>query len=142
MAALTADKNRRSRGSARHLSLPVDGGSVIYKGAIVAIDANGYAIPASDAAGLQVAGIAYEKVDNSAGANGAKRVRVEFDAEFLMDCASITQAMVGDLMEVVDDQTVDDAAGAGTVNNINLGRLTEFVSATSGWVFVPGISTL
>src|SRR3990172_9400021 len=49
-----------------------------------------------------------------------------------------TQAMVGVNMVTVDDNTVDDIAGA--TNDIVVGKLTEFVSTTSGWVHVPGLT--
>lgn len=141
MAALTANKNLEARAYVKGLDpFPVAASTVIYKGAIVALNAAGFAVPAADTAGLQVVGIAHDKVDNSTGANGDKNVIVEYGREYLMAAASITQALVGDLMYVVDDQTVDDAAGP--TNDIAVGRLTRFVSTTSGWVFVPGLSGL
>jgi len=113
--------------------------TTIYKGAIVCIDAAGNAVAGADTAGLQVAGIAHETVAN-AGAAGAKLIVVEYDAEFLFAATSITLAMVGDLMVIVTDNDVDDAAGA--TNDISVGRLIEFVSTTSGWVYVPGLTGL
>lgn len=139
MAALTADSNRQARGIGKVYRLPVKASTNIYKGAIVAIDAGGFAVAGADTAGLQVIGIAMEKVLNT-GADGAAFVHVDSDREFLFAASSITQAMLGDLMVIVDDNTVDDAAGA--TNDIAVGRLTHFVTTTSGWVFVPGLSTL
>ncbi len=47
--------------------------------------------------------------------------------------------MIGTSMVVVDNNTIDDVAGA--TNDIPVGKLTEFVSTTSGWVYVPGLTT-
>lgn len=140
MTALAANANRAARGTQfQMVSLPVNDGAVIYKGAIVMIDADGYAIAATDTAGLRVAGIAHDKRDNTGGAAGALQVPVEFGREYLFAATSITQAMLGASMMVVDDNTMDDAAGA--TNDRVLGNLTEFVSTTQGWVYVPGLST-
>jgi len=139
MTALAANANREVRGVGRTLRVPVATAKHIYKGAIVAIDANGFATPGTDTAGLQVIGIAMEDVNNT-GADGALFVHVDCEREFLFTASSITQAMLGDLMVIVDDNTVDDAAGA--TNDIAVGRLTQFVSTTSGWVCVPGLTTL
>lgn len=139
MAALAAAANRQARGTCKTIRVPVKATTQIWKGAIVALDANGFAIPATDTAGLQVAGIAAESKLGGA-TDGAVYVQVEYDRAYLFTASSITQAMLGDLMVVVDDNTVDDAAGP--TNDIAVGRLDEFVSTTSGWVYVPGISTL
>lgn len=40
----------------KYLALPVKGATTIYQGAIVAVDANGYAIPGKKAADLKAAG--------------------------------------------------------------------------------------
>jgi hypothetical protein len=138
MAVLTAARNRQTRNaSVKHMVLPISNVK-IFKGAIVMIDASGHAVNGSDTAALQTVGIAHETVDNSAGSAGAINVIVEYDAEFLFTATSITQAMLGDLMVCVDNDVVDDAAGA--TNDITVGRLIQFVSTTSGWVYVPGLS--
>ena len=66
MAALTAarDTSEISNG-ARHLILPVKGSTTIYQGALVALDASGYAVPGSKAATLTAAGRAEETVANT-----------------------------------------------------------------------------
>jgi len=42
--------------------------------------------------------------------------------------------MLGEMMYVVDDQTVDDAVGT---NAIKAGTLVDYESATSGWIQLP-----
>lgn len=139
MTALAADAQREKRGVGRVMTFPVDGGSVIYKGAIVAVNAAGFAIPAADAAGIAVVGVAAEKRDATGLADGVLKINVDCDCEFKFVASSITQAMVGLVpMTVVDDNTVDDAAGP--TNDIAVGKLTEFLSTTLGWVYVPGLT--
>lgn len=138
MAALTTNRNRLARSTCRLLAYPVAASTTIYKGALVALDANGFAVNAADTAGLQVVGVAAEKVDNAGGANGDKKIVIEAEREYLFAASSITQAMVGDVMYVVDNDTVDDAAGP--TNDVAVGRLTEFISTTQGWVYIPGLT--
>lgn len=133
---LSADANRQSRGGPGiNLRYPVVASDIIYKGALVSINAAGYAIPASDTAATFCVGVADEKVDNSSGSAGDKWVRVLSGRAFRITASSITQAMVGESMCVVDDNTVDDAAD--TTNDVIVGRLVEFISTTEGWVYIP-----
>ncbi len=113
-------------------SYPVAASTKIYQGAVVMINSSGFAVPAADAAGGKVVGIAEKTVDNSAGANGDLKVNCRRGV-FLLNATSITQAMVGTVMYVVDDNTIDDATGT---NSIKAGRLVEFVTTTSGWVLI------
>lgn len=110
----------------------VKGSTKIYDGSLVCVTgAGGYAIPAADAAGNIFVGMALRYVDNSAGADGAKTVRVRRMGVFEFNASSITQAMVGDLMYVVDDQTFDETSPG---NSIPCGVLVKYVSATKGWI--------
>lgn len=133
MAALTASRNTVSK-ELDVYGYPVLTNTHIFKGAIVCVDDNGFAIPAADTANLRVVGVAEEEVDNNPGASGDRWVRVRTDRAFLFNASSITQAMLGDVMYVVDDNTVDDAAGV--TNEVPVGRLVEFVSTTSGYVAI------
>ena len=76
MAALTAarDTSEISNG-ARHLILPVKGSTTIYQGALVALDASGYAVPGSKAATLTAAGRAEGKAVANTGADGEVSIR-------------------------------------------------------------------
>ncbi|MDA2916454.1 hypothetical protein MYX64_06395 [Nitrospinae bacterium AH_259_B05_G02_I21] len=130
MAVLT-DNRETDRKDGILLAIPVKGTTKIYKGAMVAVDANGFLVPASDTAALRSGLVAYEKVDNSAGADGDLKCRVYRRGIFKFAASSITQAMVGDMMYVVDDQTFDEATGT---NAIMAGRLVDFESATEGWI--------
>ncbi len=113
-------------------SYPIAASTKIYQGSIVMVNSSGFLVPAADAAGGKVVGVAEKTVDNSAGSNGDLRVNVRRGV-FLLDATSITQAMVGTVMYVVDDHTFDDATGT---NSIKAGRLVDFVSTTSGWILI------
>lgn len=101
---------------AKYLSLPVKGKTVIFQGSLVALDAQGYAIPGKKAAGLTAAGRAEETVENQGG-DGAQSVRVARGVFVFGNTAAaankLTQAHVLQPCYIEDDQTVS-ALAAGT----------------------------
>ena len=105
------------------------GTDIIYKGGMVCYGADGLAVAAADTKSFTFAGVAAEKVDDSAGA-GTKWCKLYTEGLFLLVATSITQAMVGQMMYVADDQTYDDTS----THLIPCGILIEYVSATSGWI--------
>src|SRR3990172_2008734 len=131
--ALAADRETDQKEAGVKL-FPVPTNTVIFKGGLVAINSGGFAAPAADTASFRVVGVAMENANNNPGANGAKSVRVVSGRLHRFAATSITQAMVGTVMYVVDDQTFDD--GLGT-NAVKAGQLAEFVSTTEGWLFIP-----
>ena len=102
----------------------------IPKGALVNINAAGYATNSTDASGETFAGVAYETVDNSAGSAGDKVIRVETRGtfEFVDGGGNGAQTDVGVEFKIVDNQTVTDAA---TTNNLKCGVCVESVDATT-----------
>jgi hypothetical protein len=111
----------------------------IYKGALVALNADGYLEPASDAAGKVLAGIAYEECDNTLDGHsqGGKSCRVMRDGVFRLEASSVAQALVGRRVYVVDDATVDET----TSHSLLAGVVVEVVSSTVCWVDVgPGVA--
>jgi phage major head subunit gpT-like protein len=129
--ALAADRETQQKESAVKTYL-VKASTTVYKGGLVGTDSNGYALPAADASGMKVVGVAMETVVQTA--SSTSKVRVSSDRLFLLNASSITQAMVGQVMYVVDDNTFDDALGT---NGIKAGQLAEYVSATLGWLYIP-----
>lgn len=128
-SVLTADKDvDRKEGGLQ--SFPVTSGEVIYKGALVCVDTDGYLLAAADTAGYKFVGVAYEKKDNSDGDDAALSCRVYTEGAFLLTCTAITQAMVGQIMYIVDDGVVDD----DSTNHVAAGILVQYVSETLGWV--------
>jgi len=128
MTALAADRetSRKEPGFKSYLV----GTDILYKGGMVTVDADGKAVAGQAAAGHKFVGVASEKVDDSAAA-GTKWCKVYTEGLFLLVATSITQAMVGQMMYLTDDQTFDDVPGTVT---IPCGILVEYVSATSGWI--------
>lgn len=101
----------------------------IFKGANVCFNTSGYATKAADTASFKFAGVAMETVDNSAGAAGDEEVRIWREGVFDMNCASATQAWVGQTVYAVDDNLV--ALAATTTNDIPVGTVVAYTSATS-----------
>jgi len=113
------------------IKYPVKASTTIAKDDLVAIDASGYAIPATDTAGLRFVGVCAKGVVNS-GANGAKEVEVYRTGVISMAATSITQAMVGTTMYVVDKNTFDNTSS----NLIACGTLVKVISTTLGWIYI------
>lgn len=122
MAPLTAStKIQRRQGET--FSLEVKQSVTIHRGALLALDATGWAAPATAAANLTAAGVADESVASVA-TNGDARVQT-LQGCFLLknDGGSpVTRAHIGGDCFIVDDQTVSsDATGtsrAGTVREV------------------------
>ncbi|MFN3652220.1 MAG: hypothetical protein ACK47B_21795 [Armatimonadota bacterium] len=125
MAAATKDREaKRQDGTLKAEPMAV---AKVFKGTLVNHNAAGYAAPAGANANETFAGVAYEAADNTGGAVGDKKVRVEKVGEYEFVAAGIVQADVGKEVYVTDDQTVQIAAPA---NAIKCGVISEYVSAT------------
>lgn len=127
MAALTTERSTNEIANGAHsLVLPVKASTTIYQGAIVAIDASGYAIPGKKATGLKTAGRAEETVVND-GADGAVTIQVTRGVFVYNNTATaankITEANVLGPCYIEDDQTVTKLATgasiAGTVVRVD-----------------------
>jgi hypothetical protein len=135
MAAITAAVDRPKKGIGKTRRYLMAASTAIVKGALVSVDATtGLAKNAVAGAVDGVVGVATENVTSAA--SGSYYIQVEYDCEFRFAASSIAQGNVGDLMLVVDNNTVDETSAGSAV----VGILTEFVSSTLGWVYVPGPS--
>ena len=116
MTALTGDRNTpESLGGMREP--PVKANTKIYAGAMVAIDASSWAVPAATATTLKVIGRAEAQADNSAGANGDINVKVKSGRFRFGNSSSadlIARKDIGSTCYAVDDQTVALTNGSGT----------------------------
>lgn len=113
--ALSGDKlSKESMGHFR--VLPLKTGEKIYAGALVAVDANGYAIPGATAANIRGIGVASEQVDNSDGADGAITVTVNVGVFVMKNSGTdpVTAANIRTDCYIVDDETVSATDGTGT----------------------------
>jgi hypothetical protein len=99
-----------------YVAYPVKTGVKIWQGSQVVLDA-GYAKPGVTGTGLLTVGMAAETIDNTAGASGDLNVTVKPGISRWLNSAAadeITQAEVGGLAYVVDDQTVAKTDGTAT----------------------------
>lgn len=131
--ALVEDQRIEARSTGRLVPLKVAADVVIFMGAMVAVNAAGYAVPAEDTAGLVVIGVAQQFVDNLGGGDGGQTVRVQKGVFGLPNSAvnAVTQADVGRDAYVEDDGTV---ANDGVTNGIVAGVVDELGS--DGLVYV------
>lgn len=117
--ALSASRDTRQQGNgpiAARFSIPLKANAVVYAGGIVCTDSTGYGVPASTATGLVAIGRAASDVDNTGGANGAKRVEVE-QGLFAYANSGVDPLAIADrggLCYLVDDQTIAKTDGTGT----------------------------
>jgi len=127
MAVLTADKTRISSGDGHGIEVPVAASTEIFLGSIVALDASGYAIPATDTAALAIGGIATAHVDNSAGANGDLTIVLQRGHVERLNHSALVQADLFKNVVVSDDNVVTDAAAA--TNDLKVGTLVALPSS-------------
>ena len=103
----------------------------LFKGTLASHNATGYLAKGADTASFKFAGVTYESVGNSGGSAGDLECRVfktgEF--EFAYNGGDATQALCGQEVYIVDDQTVDEDAKV-TTNDIKCVVITEVVIAT------------
>ena len=125
-ATTTAREAKRKDGKLVSYPMAV---AKVPKGALVNINAAGYATNSTDASGETFAGVAYETVDNSAGSAGDLSIRVETSGTFVFTDGggNGAQTDVGVEFKVVDNQTITDAA---TTNSLKAGIAVESISAT------------
>lgn len=128
MTAITARKDTR-RQEAVILPFPVEENTKIVEGALVSVNAAGYAVNATDTTGERVVGVASASADNTGGADGAIDVTVWTNgAHSFVSQFSATIANVGDKVYAVDNQTVD-LAGV-TTNDVLVGVIVGIESAS------------
>lgn len=133
MTALTKDRNTKRRDGVQN-SDPVAGSTKIYAGALVCINASGYAVPGSTATTLKARGVAQEYVDNSAGSAGDARVETRRGVFPFVNSAStdeITRADIGANAYIVDDQTV---AKTSATNTRSVAGVIRDVDSDGVWV--------
>ena len=114
MTALTTDRNTPRRENNDVEGHPVKGGVTIFAGALVMLDAAGWAMPGITGAGLVTIGRADERV--AAVANGDANVRTRRGTFRFANSGggdAITRAEIGDPAYVVDDQTVAKTSNSG-----------------------------
>ncbi|MDQ3295081.1 MAG: hypothetical protein M3619_00665 [Myxococcota bacterium] len=138
MAALTADKSvalnkMRAGGYSRTIIGKLAAATTIYKGALCAVNAAGYIVPAADAAGLVVVGIAQSQVVNAGAAGAAEIAMVTGVFKFAnLAAALVAQANMHRVVYVADDQTVRGTASATPI----IAGVCELIESDGIWVYV------
>lgn len=123
MAATTVDRNTPALFIERQIVLQLEPGQDIPAGVIVCTNAGGNAVNGADTAALICQG---RSAHRATYANGDREIVVERGVfEFANNAGAVTQADVGKLALIVDNQTVTDAA---TVNNIGAGYIEQVTS--------------
>lgn len=133
MTALIQDRATLRR-PGEQMEPPVGANARIFVGALVAINAAGFAVPGATAATLKGAGVAERRADNTGGGDGAIRVRLSKTPHAFANSAAadaITLADIGSDCYMVDDQTVAKTNGSGTRSRA--GRIFD-VDADGVWV--------
>lgn len=128
-AALTGDRDTPLREGELY-SYGVAANAKGFAGGLIALNSAGYAVPASDTAGLRVVGRSEEAFDNTGGANGALAVTARRGV-FKFAGTGLTVADIGKNALVTDDQTV---SVLDTTNNVVAGVIVAVDSATEAWV--------
>ena len=132
LATALSDNRDTWERSGEDVTMLVASGSVIYAGSMVCENGSARAVPAADTAGYAVIGCAQSKVDNS-GVNylATKTVTVRRGVFLWVNGDSFTDANVGDLAYVEDDQTVQ--TGASATHDVVAGVIID-VDSTGVWV--------
>lgn len=117
--------------------IPVADNVKIYEGALVMIDANGYATPLTGT-GQKFAGIAYRQADNTITGHTAGGIRVKVNCSEHRRRFAVTgaaQNMVGVPVYASDDATLTMTAATG---NQRVGIFVDYISSGLGVVlFTP-----
>jgi hypothetical protein len=117
MANATSNLVRVTIGKEGYIfDLPVDGGTHIYEGTLVTqLTATGMVVPHSTGSSGWCVGVAQHEQDNTAGADGAKRVRIESCRAFAFPNGAGGDAfadtdLIGVAVYASDDHTVAKGA--------------------------------
>lgn len=134
MAALKNERDTiQIAQDAARITVPVKGNTTIYQGALVALDAGGFAVPGQKATGLTAVGRAEETVNNT-GADGDIAIQVQRGV-FIYDNSAtgkVTQALVLKPCYMADDQTVTATATGASVAGLVIAADTETVTVQIG----------
>lgn len=122
-------------------AVPALNGDILYAGALLGVDADGYAAPWSDAAGMTLLGICMKQVTGDTSASPVPEANVSSSGMILRQI-SVTSAAgqtdVGALVFATDDNTF--ALGLTPTNVQAVGRVSRYYSGTTCDVqlFTPG----
>ena len=128
---LTQDRNTEKKEMGPVQTYKVAAATTIFKGALCAVNATGFLVPATNAAGQIVVGLSEHSADNSAGADGdlscnCMKGRVALNGE---GGDLPTQALIGHGVYAASDNEVEATPGAG----VFAGTLVE-IDGADYWI--------
>lgn len=113
------DRVSNEKVSGKNMNLLVAANTTIREGTMVAVNADGYAVPASKTEGLMVAGCAMRYTDNTGGADGAVSAQVRRGVFVWDNDGSIEATDILKDAYVLDERTVtinaDGSSKAGRI---------------------------
>ena len=132
--ALAGNKYRTIFGDPDSYDFQVGTGVTLYQGALVCANATGYAVPGALTASYKFLGLAHDPDGQiaNAGADGAVRCQVEFEAFAWLTNSSLNPVVIGDVggrCYIEDDEKVRTFVGGGV--NVVVGCVLD-VDATKG----------
>lgn len=128
MTALTASRDTVQLASEGNFTLELAAATKIYAGSLVAINASGYAVPASASSALRCVGRAEKTVDNTSGAAGALTIEVK-PGRFYFACSGASRASRGLMAYAVYDNEVALNDGSGL--RAAAGRIVDYDGSSS-----------
>ena len=111
------DRNTLER-SATLFSFPVYSQTKIHQGALVALNVEGFAVPASAVTTIKCVGRAEHGIDNTYGENGAVQIQVKRGCFKYATSDAITLKNVGEFAYATDDQTVGLESSAKSIAGV------------------------
>lgn len=102
--------------------LPIAGGQVIYQGAAIGCNSSGYAKSLEN--GDIFAGFAEDNVNNSAGLDGDKKIRLRKKGAILLDVPGVGLSDIGRAVYAIDDNTFT----LSSTNAVYIGKISRIES--------------
>lgn len=130
---LTQDRNTQMK-DGELIPVPVAAGALIYAGGIAVANATGYGDKGQTALNLTYLGRWEEQIDNSAGIDGAVSGLIRRGKAFHFKNSAVdpvTQASLGKVCYIVDDETV---AATNGVSTRSAGGVVVGIDANGVWV--------
>lgn len=138
MATLAADKPRVFENQGDHPvynELPAVTADILYAGSAIGIS-SGYARPCTTSD--EFAGFCVEKCDNSAGANGAKSVKVLGKGYVKLSVTGVSAVThINDAVYLTDDDVFTLTATGG----LQIGKVFRWISGTTCIVYFEGLGS-
>lgn len=133
--AATTNLSRTYRGDGEKLlTIPVKGSAIIYVGAAVSVEAASGLLRALNVAD-GFAGFAEEFVDMTGLSDGTRMCKVRVRGEILLTIAGTL--LITDFAGAIY-ATDSDTFKRTSTSALQIGRLSQFVSASKGWVMFEG----